>query len=64
MTRKEERRLLEEVHDNNIMLHQICEVINVYLARHRQENEEDFSRNVLANLISSGMDISQMFKRR
>jgi hypothetical protein len=38
------------------MLHQICEVINVYLGRHHQENEDDFNRNVLANLISSGLD--------
>ena len=64
MTRREERRLIAEVHENNVMLHKICEVINIYLARHHQENAEDFSRNVLANLISSGLDISQIFRRR
>lgn len=52
MSRREERQLLEEVHENNIMLHQICDVINVYLGRHHQENEDDFGRNVLANLVS------------
>ena len=52
MNRREERQLLEEVHENNIMLHQICDVINVYLGRHNQENEDDFGRNVLANIAS------------
>ena len=56
MTRKEERRLIEEVHENNIMLHQICDVINVYLGRHHRENEDDFGRNVLANIVSNVFD--------
>jgi hypothetical protein len=63
MTRKEERRLLIEVHENNIMLHQICDVINVHLARFHQENEDDFNRNVLANLISSGIDLGRLRRR-
>ena len=52
MSRREERQLLEEVHENNIMLHQICSVVNTYLANHHRENEDDFGRNVLANLVS------------
>ena len=56
MNRREERQLLEEVHENNIMLHQICDVINVYLGRHHQENEDDFERNVLANIVSNIFD--------
>lgn len=52
MNRREERQLLEEVHENNIILHQICDVINVYLGRHHQENDDDFGRNILANLVS------------
>jgi hypothetical protein len=56
MSRREERQLLEEVHENNIMLHQICDVINVYLGRHQQENEDDFGRNVLANIVSNVFD--------
>lgn len=56
MNRREERQLLEEVHESNIMLHQICDVINVYLGRYHQENEDDFGRNVLANIVSSVFD--------
>ena len=44
-----------EVHQNNLLLRQICNVINIYLANHHKENEEDFGRNVLANLISQFM---------
>ena len=71
MTYEEESYLLnsieqikKETHENNVMLRQIIKVINTYLARHRQENEEDFGRNVLANLISSTIDINRLFKRR
>ena len=70
MTRKDEDYLFdtldsiqEEVHENNIMLHQICNVINRYLANHHQENENDFGRNVLANLLSSSFDINRLIKR-
>ena len=71
MTYEEESYVLEsieqikkETHENNVMLKQIIKVINTYLARHHQENEEDFGRNVLANLISSTIDINRLFKRR
>ena len=71
MTYEEENYLLDsieqikkETHENNVMLRQIVKVINTYLARHHQENEDDFSRNVLANLISSTIDINGLFKRR
>lgn len=71
MTRREEgflldsiERLREEVHRNNLMLRDICEVINVYLANHHRENEDDFIRNIWANLISSGFDIGQLKRRR
>lgn len=57
-------QIKKETHENNVMLRQIIKVINTYLARHHQENEDDFSRNVLANLISSTIDISKLFKRR
>lgn len=65
MTYKEEQYILdsidqikEETHLNNLMLCDICEVINVYLANHHKENEDDFGRNVLANLISQFIDLS------
>jgi hypothetical protein len=63
MNRREERQLFKEVHENNIMLHQICDVINVHLARFHQENEDDFNRNVLANLISSGINFDKLGRR-
>lgn len=69
MTRKDEDYLFdtldsiqEEVHENNIMLHQICNVINRYLANHHQENENDFGRNVLANLLSNMAELRTLNK--
>ena len=52
----------EETHQNNLMLNDLCSVVNVYLANHHQENEDDFGRNVLANLISSTIDLKS-FRR-
>ena len=57
------KQLLKETHENNIMLKQIVKIINTHNARHHQENEDDFMRNVLANLISSGFDINTLFKK-
>lgn len=69
MTRKDEDYLFdtldsiqEEVHENNIMLRQICNVINRYLANHHQENEDDFGRNVLANLLSNIVELRTLNK--
>lgn len=69
MTRKDEDYLFdtldsiqEEIHENNIMLHQICNVINRYLANHHQENENDFGRNVLANLLSNIVELRTLNK--
>jgi hypothetical protein len=69
MTRKDEDYLFdtldsiqEEIHENNIMLHQICNVINRYLANHHQENENDFGRNVLANLLSNMVELRTLGK--
>ena len=69
MTRKEENytldlleRIRDETHQNNVMLRQICKVINIYLANHHQENEDDFGRNVLANLVSNIFDIKRIRK--
>ena len=50
-------RIMEETHENNIMLHQVCDVINFHHARYSKENEEAFIRNILANLLSSSVDI-------
>lgn len=57
------KQLIKETHENNIMLKQIIKVLNTYLARHHQENEDDFMRNVIANLVSSGFDINTLMKQ-
>ena len=69
MTYKEESYILDsitqikaEIHQNNLMLRDLCNAVNVYLANHNKENEEDFGRNVLANLISGLSDL-KVFKK-
>ena len=69
MTHREESYVLDSldelktvVYENNRMLREICYVINVYLSHHHQENEEDFGRNVLANLISNAVELTGMKK--
>ena len=52
-------RIMEETHENNIMLHQICDVINFHHARHKDENTEDFIRNVIANLVSGTLNLDR-----
>ncbi len=67
MTYDEESYILDsiaqikaEVHHSNQMLSQLCSVVNIYLANHHQENEDDFGRNVLANLLSQFIDVSKI----
>ena len=55
-------QMAREIHQNNLMLKELCNVVNVYLVRHNQENEDDFGRNVLANLISGTLDLSKFRK--
>ena len=57
------KQLIKETHENNIMLRQIIKVINTWIKHHPQENANDFNMNVIANLISSGLDFNKMFKR-
>lgn len=56
------KQLIIETHENNKMLKQIIKVINTYLSRHHQENEDDFIRNIIANQISNLMDINKFKK--
>jgi len=49
---KENNELLKE---NNKMLKDIINFINIYLSKINSENQHDFIRNVIANLISSYM---------
>ena len=53
MTHANQRYLLDIVTENNEMLKYIIKVLNTYLLNHSKENEEDFNRNVLANLVSN-----------
>lgn len=50
------------VKENNIMLKQIIKVLNYWIAHANQENENDFGRNVIANLISNSID-NRLFGR-
>lgn len=58
------KQIKAETHENNIMLKSIIKYINTILAHHNKENDNDFERNVLANLLSGMLDINQLFKRR
>ena len=48
----------------NKMLKQIVNVLNYYISHAREENEHDFGRNVLANLISNVVDLRTIRGRR
>ena len=57
------KQLIKETHENNIMLRQIIKVINTWIKHHPQEKANDFNMNVIANLISSGLDFNKIFKK-
>ena len=44
------------------MLRQIIKVINTWFAHHNQENDNDFNRNVMANIVSNIFDFNKIFK--
>lgn len=56
------KQLIKETHENNIMLRQIIKVINTWFAHNNQENDNDFNRNVIANLVSNIFDFNKIFK--
>lgn len=58
------KQIKKETHENNIMLRQLIKYFNKEIAFASQENENDFLRNILANMISSGLDISSLIRRR
>ena len=60
MTKRDEEWLLQKTFENNQllkannqMLKQIVNVLNYHIAHANEENDNDFGRNVLANLISN-----------
>lgn len=56
-------QLVRETHENNIMLKQIIKYLNHQIAFANQENANYFNMNVIANIISSGLDINKVIKR-
>lgn len=70
MTYNEESYILDsitqikaEVHLNNQMLKELCNAVNVYLSNHHRENEDDFGRNILANMISNAMELKGLGRK-
>lgn len=57
------KQLIKETHENNIMLRQIIKYLNHEIAYANQENANNFNMNVIANLISSGLDFNKIVKR-
>ena len=57
------KQLIKETHENNIMLRQIIKYLNHEIAYANQENANYFNMNVIANLISSGLDFNKIYKR-
>ena len=55
-------QIRDETHENNIMLKQICKYINTKIIHYSQDNNDEFNRNIFANLISNFIDINR-FKR-
>ena len=67
MTYKEETYLLDsierierKVDENNRMLKSIIKVMNYYILNSSQENENDFARNIIANLVSNIIDFGKL----
>ena len=56
MTREEEKELLELTRYNNRMLNDIINYINIREGHAQHENDADFLRNILANLISNKLE--------
>lgn len=59
MTYKEEsyvldniKQIAKETHENNIMLQHICSYINAVLSTRKNDEQNAFEQNVVANLVS------------
>ena len=59
MTYKEEsyvldniKQIAKETHENNIMLQHICSYINSVLSTRKNDEQNAFEQNVVANLVS------------
>lgn len=56
--------LLRLVQENNLMLKQIIAYINGVNSQANIENENDFIRNIMANLISSSFTDRNIFNNK
>ena len=63
MTYKEEsyvlyniKQIAKETHENNIMLQHICSYINGVLSTRKNDEQNAFEQNVVANLVSELFD--------
>ena len=62
MSHEEEQELLTLIKDNNRMLREIISYINLKDYQADSENLNDFLRNILANIISTNMDLRNFVK--
>jgi len=62
MSYEEEQELLTLTRDNNRMLREIISYINLKDSQANSENLNDFLRNILANMISTNMDLRNFVK--
>ena len=62
MSYEEEQELLTLTRDNNRMLREIISYINLKDSQADSENLNDFLRNILANMISTNMDLRNFVK--
>ena len=56
----EYKRLVKETHENNIMLRKLLVIEYSKIRNHHRENEDDFGRNVLANILSNITDLKRL----
>jgi hypothetical protein len=62
MSHEEEQELLTLTRDNNRMLREIISYINLKDSQADSENLNDFLRNILANIISTNIDLRNFVK--
>ena len=62
MSYEEEQELLTLTRDNNRMLREIISYINLKDSLADNENLNDFLRNILANVISTNMELNNFVK--
>ena len=46
------KQIAKETHENNIMLQHICSYINSVLSTRKNDEQNAFEQNVVANLVS------------